>query len=201
MNWLFRLNSAEELAFKAWFLLDVYWCYQIGVYIICTESGIKCQSTSSPQFIRGLLREINFNLNNSCVLLAHSVWLLLFFFALVVVVGALQPGVNGHLRGVEPWPRRCLFSIGSVPCLQFITIANSSLGVGSISSSTLSATASRASYSLTISLRHPTSATRTLFALTSWSLLRQYLAGNWRPRFWTRTLLESWSFSNLPGLH
>ena len=92
----------------------VIWCYQIRGYIMCTESGIKCQSTSSPQFIRGLLREINFNLNNSCVLLAHSVWLLLFFLALVVVVGALQPGVNGHLCGVEPWPRRYLFSLGSI---------------------------------------------------------------------------------------
>ena len=57
-----QIEYSRRTAFIKRGFYRVYWCYQIGVYIICTESGIKCQSTSSPQFIRGLLREINFNL-------------------------------------------------------------------------------------------------------------------------------------------
>ena len=34
------------MTFKAWFIPDVYWCYQIGVYIICTKGGVKCQFTT-----------------------------------------------------------------------------------------------------------------------------------------------------------
>ena len=41
-----QIEYSRRTAFIKRGFYRVYWCYQIGVYIICTESGIKCQSTS-----------------------------------------------------------------------------------------------------------------------------------------------------------
>ena len=41
-----QIEISRRTAFIKRGFYRVYWCYQIGVYMICTESGIKCQSTS-----------------------------------------------------------------------------------------------------------------------------------------------------------
>ena len=48
------MTLVEELAIYSMVFTGVYWCYQIRVYIIYTRGGVKCQSTTSPQFIKGL---------------------------------------------------------------------------------------------------------------------------------------------------